>query len=146
MWAHKGVVWNASLVPGSFRWWMTRQWLHPHSRDTIVKVNFWPNSNLKSSAWRFACFNRPEVFSRSSGRVSRRCQLCFLCSGSAVRNSWWCRRKVKLCGALTHSMHTSTVTIWNLVMWPICAPVLGKLLSSSLKGEFVFSVVVVVVI
>lgn len=35
-------------------------------------------------------------------------------------------------------MHTSTVTAWNLVMWPICAPVSGKRLSSFLRGQFVF--------
>lgn len=97
------------------------------------------NSKLDGFAPRLVCFNLSEVFFRSSRRISRRVELCFLCSGELLWETVGCAGgKSSLVGTVTHSMHTSTVTALNLVMCWICAAVLGELLWSFLRGQFVF--------
>lgn len=146
----EGVVWNACLIPGSdgSRTAQTRSWdmlprvsksfyfcLRHLRASFIVKLN----SKYDGFAPHLACFNLSEVFFRSSGRISRRVELCFLCSGELLWETvGGAGGKSSLVGTVTHSMHTSTVTALNLVMCWICAPALGKLLWSFLRGQFVF--------
>lgn len=94
----------------------------------IVKLD----SKHDGFAPHLVCFNLSEVFFRSPAVWS--C-VVFVVENRCEKQSGG---KPSVVGTVTHSMHTSTVTALNLVMCWICAPALGKLLWSFLRGQFVF--------